>query len=76
MRLEPVVYRYNQGYGDTSKPLYGFTAEQGETALPQLVDRDVHGVPNSFDYLGVVPVLVHAIQQQQAEIDDLKRGAH
>lgn len=73
MKLEPVHYRLNADHGDPTKLLYGFTAEQGAKALPSLVGFDAEGHPNTFDYLGVVPVLVHAIQQQQAEIENLKR---
>lgn len=74
MALEPVSYHLNADHGDPSKKLYGFTAEQGGKALPDLVGLDTNGRPNTFDYMGVVPVLVKAIQEQQAEIDALKRG--
>ena len=73
MRLEPIVYRPNEGYGDPNKDLYGFSAEQMRPVLPKLVGLDDKGLPNNADYLGVVPVLVKAIQQQQAEIVALRR---
>lgn len=44
-----------------------------QPVLPKLVGIDVQGKANTADYLGLVPVLVKAVQQQQAEIDDLKR---
>ncbi len=72
MRLQPVRYYLNPDHGDSEHLLYGFTAEQGGRALPDLMGRDSEGRPNTFDYLGVVPVLVHAIQEQQAEIEALK----
>lgn len=68
MRLQPISYKYNEGYGDPNKILYGFSMEQGRTALPKLASQ------YSFDYLGVVPVLVRAVQQQQQEIEALKHA--
>lgn len=73
MGLQPVSYHYNRGFGDPDKPLYGFTAENVVKELPQLVELDKDGRPNRVDYMGVVPVLVRAVQQQQAEIEDLKQ---
>jgi hypothetical protein len=73
MKLEPVKYKLNSDHGDPDKLLYGFTAEQGIKVLPKLAGLDDQGQPNTFDYLGVVPVLVKALQEQQAEIEQLKR---
>jgi len=75
LALEPISYKLNADHGDPDATLYGFSAEQGGQVLPQLMHRDLAGKPNAFDYLGVVPVLVRAIQQQQAEIEQLKRHA-
>lgn len=72
MNLRPVSYEYNADHGDPNHVLYGFTAEDMDKALPQLVGLDSEGKPNSADYLGVVPVLVKAIQEQQKEITSLK----
>lgn len=73
LSLEPISYKLNADHGDPDHTLYGFSAEQGGTVLPKLMMTDTNGRPNTFDYLGVVPVLVKAIQEQQAQIDDLKR---
>lgn len=72
MALKPVQYRLDAQHGDPNKLLYGFTAEQGGSILPDLMGRDVKGNPNTFDYLGIVPILVRAIQEQQKQIDELK----
>jgi hypothetical protein len=72
MALQPIKYRLNADHGDPNKTLYGFSAEQGTEALPELVGLDVNKQPNTFDYVGVVPVLVRAIQEQQKEINELK----
>ncbi len=72
LSLKPVKYRLDAQHGNPSKMFYGFTAEQGGVVLPTLMGVDTENRPNTFDYLGVVPVLVRAIQQQQIEIDALK----
>lgn len=72
MGLRPVSYYPNEGHGDPNKMLYGFTAEQGVAVLPQLAGLDDHGRPNTFDYLGVVPVLVRAVQELKADNDNLR----
>jgi hypothetical protein len=72
MSLKPVSYYLNADHGNPNKQLYGFTAEDMIKVLPKLVDKDKSGKPNTADYLGVVPVLVHAMQQQQEEIASLK----
>lgn len=74
MKLRPVEYKLNPDHGDPTKPLYGFLAEDGVNVLPKLVGLDDQERPNTMDYLGVVPVLVRAMQQQQAQIDALKRS--
>lgn len=73
MALEPISYRYLKGFGDGDRPLYGFTAEQVVNVLPQLTAPDKDQKPNSVDMLGMIPVLVRAIQEQQAEIEQLKK---
>lgn len=73
IKLKPIKYKTDKLHGDPNKILYGFTAEQGGEVLPELMGKDIEGKPNTFDYLGVVPALVKAIQEQQQEIDALKR---
>jgi hypothetical protein len=72
MALQPRRYFLNPGHGDTQKPYYGFLAEDGAGVLPELTGYDAQGRPNTFDYLGIVPVLVRAVQEQQAEITALR----
>jgi hypothetical protein len=76
MALQPIIYRMNADRGDPNKDFYGFSAEQGLKALPKLVGNDEHGDPATFDYMGVVPVLVKAMQEQQHEIEHLKARLH
>ena len=75
MALEPKRYYPNAGYGIQGKPLYGFMAEDGASVVPELIGSDAEGRPNTFDYLGIVPILVRAVQEQQAEIESMRRTA-
>lgn len=75
MKLRPVEYRLNSDHGGTDKPLYGFIAEDGIGVLPKLIGLDDQERPNTMDYLGIVPVLVRAMQQQQTRIDALEEKA-
>jgi hypothetical protein len=69
MGLRPRSFYLDAAHGDPAKLNYGFIAEEADLVLPALIGRDAQGVITTFDYLGVVPVLVKAVQQQQAQID-------
>lgn len=72
-QLKPVNFRYIKGYGDSgAREQYGFLAEDVNKVIPKLVGLDATGKPNSVDLLGLVPVLVKAIQEQQKEIEILR----
>lgn len=71
LALSPKSFYLDKAHGDPKKQMYGFIAEDMINVLPKLVSLDKAGRPNSADYLGVVPVLVRAMQQQQAEIATL-----
>ena len=72
MAMRPVQYFAKPDYGDPNKPLYGLLAEDMELVSKVLTEHDSNGKPSSVDYIGIVPVLIRAIQQQQAEIESLK----
>lgn len=72
-QLSPKQFRYRQGYGDNgARHQYGFLAEDVAKVLPDLVGKDAAKRPSSLDYVGLIPVLVKALQQQQAEIGALR----
>lgn len=72
LALKPVSFNYRPGWGyDTKKPFLGFIAEDVEPILPQLVGHDAAGKVHSADYVGMIPVLVRAMQEQQREINEL-----
>ncbi len=55
-----------------SKTRYGFSAQEVQEIFPDLVTEDENGYL-SVDYIGLIPVLVDALKEQQAEIVALKR---
>jgi hypothetical protein len=70
MRLMPVRYRWKDR---PSEERLGFTAQQVESVLPEVVDRpespDGH---YGMNHAELIPVLVKAIQEQQAEIEQMR----
>ena len=72
LKLRPVTYRWNSG-SDDSRQL-GLIAQEVEKVIPDVV---VHGTapsdPLSMRYEALVPVLIKAVQEQQARIDFLER---
>lgn len=49
---------------------YGFIAQKVKEVYPELVDQDKEGYMN-VDYIGLIPVLVEAIKDQQLQIKNL-----
>lgn len=75
--LKPVNFRYNKGYGDDGAAIqYGFLAEDAVSVVPKLVGLDKDGKPVNMDYLGLVPILVKALQEQEAKITALEKRIH
>lgn len=50
---------------------YGFIAQEVEEVMPELVHTDKNGY-KSVDYIGVIPILVNAVQELRAELAELK----
>ena len=54
---------------------YGFIAQEFEEHFPELVvskvDKDIANL-KAINYLEMIPLLVHQVQQMQKEIDELK----
>ena len=68
-RLRPVRFDWSGTPGVESEP--GFTAQDVAEVFPELVTegKDGHLL---LDYSGLIPVLARAIQEQQAEIEELR----
>lgn len=73
LALNPVSFTWKKDIESTQagKDDIGFIAQEVEKVLPGLVTTDEKGI-KGVDYVRVVPVLVQALQEQQAEIDALK----
>lgn len=74
MLLKPITYRYKPGYGDSgAREQVGFGAEDVVKVMPELVGLGTDKNPLSVDILGMVPKLVKAMQEQQAQILSLQK---
>lgn len=49
--------------------IYGFLAQDVEKLFPDLVYKDSAGIM-SIDYIGIIPLLVDAVREQQTQITD------
>ena len=61
---------YTMKKDESEKQKIGLLAQDIEKVFPELVSES-HGV-KSVNYQGLVPVLINALKEQQAEIDRLK----
>ena len=56
---------------DTVKQLeIGLLAQEVETVFPELVKKDKNGLL-SVNYIGLIPILIESIKEQQKQIEDL-----
>jgi hypothetical protein len=66
LKLRPVTYRFK----DRPEQLHvGFVAQEVQKTLPALVSADSPGQMLSLDYVGLVPVAIKALQEQQRIIE-------
>jgi hypothetical protein len=77
MALKPRKFDWKEGKGKDKKDDRGFIAQEFEQVFPDLVDEWKDPAPEGEEpYKSVrqdlIPVLVKAIQEQQAMIEDLK----
>lgn len=69
------IEKERQKLAEESKPQkdqLGFSAQDVQKVLPQLVTQDEQGML-SVNYIGLIPVLVEAIKEQQATIEAMKK---
>mgnify|MGYP006216117581 CR=1 FL=1 len=78
-QLNPKTYefKYNEekfkNAGLDNKTQMGFTAQEIEQVIPELVSTgsdDMH--TKAVDYVGIIPVLIKAMQEQQVQIEEEK----
>ena len=61
---------------DYAKTQIGFLAQELETVFPELVSKPISDSGfYSVNYIGMIPVLVEAIKEQQFQIDSLRQEA-
>lgn len=77
MALKPRKFDWKEGQGKDIKGDRGFVAQEVERVFPELIDEWIDAAPEGEEpYKSVrqdlIPVLVKAIQEQQAMIDELK----
>ena len=77
LQLEPSTYYYKETDQIKNEILtkrlqFGFIAQEVEKVFPNLVMTDEDGI-KSMDYIGMIPVLVQALQKQQQDIDALTK---
>lgn len=75
MALRPVTFRYRPRDDLPNEDrLGGFIAEEvAEIGLDEFVVRDAHGRPDDVRYSNMVALLTSVIQQQQRDIDALRK---
>jgi hypothetical protein len=75
--LRPVRYDWKEGYGNDRKDQLGFIAQEMEAVFPEAVsewqvNKEDETVYKTVGPAALIPVLVKAIQEQQAIIESLK----
>jgi len=65
--LNPIQYELVSRPGKTE---YGFLAEEMELILPNLVNENKG--TKSINYIGLIPLLIEALIEQQNQIESLK----
>lgn len=75
--LRPVRFDFKEGFGNNKKNQLGFIAQEVEQIFPDIVDvwgesEEEENPYKSVGPAGLIPVLVKAIQEQQAQIEELK----
>ncbi|MGG5207422.1 tail fiber domain-containing protein [Chryseobacterium sp. MIQD13] len=81
-QLKPVTYKYNEksGYEDLNKQYVGFIAQDVEKVAPYMInvidDSAKSGLKDKreLDESALTKILVNAIQEQQKEIEELKKA--
>jgi hypothetical protein len=82
-KLEPVMFTYNDSYVKnlpekiknkyTNNYNIGFIAQDVMKIFPELVQDTIGSELFSINYIGLIPILVNALKEQQYYFDSLKR---
>ncbi|MFD2163497.1 tail fiber domain-containing protein [Paradesertivirga mongoliensis] len=71
MQLQPVIYNWKKK--PDSDKLLGLIAQDVRPLIPEVVKGDESKETLGIDYVGLIPVLINAIKEQQKQIDELKQ---
>ena len=71
LELEPVSFDFIDEDRGTDRR--GFIAEDVAKVIPNVVTPETENAPASLDYIQLIPYLVKMVQDQQNEIDELKK---
>ncbi|MDF3078574.1 MAG: hypothetical protein K0S09_2463 [Sphingobacteriaceae bacterium] len=71
--LKPVTYNWKDASQSTDLQI-GLIAQDAKKIIPEIVTGDVDKGMLSVNYIELVPVLINAIKEQQAQIDELKKS--
>jgi len=77
MALRPRKFDWKKESGNNGKNIRGFIAQEFEQIFPDLIDKSINKVPEGEEPYkqirqDLIPILVKAMQQQQAQIEELK----
>jgi len=73
MRLAPISFNWIDSDKKGSQTEIGLIAQEVQMVVPEVVGKNFDGTL-SLDYPKLVAVLIGAIQEQQVQIDNLKKG--
>lgn len=77
MALRPRQFDWKKESGNDGKNVRGFIAQEFEQIFPDLIDESINPAPEGEEPYkqirqDLIPILVKAIQEQQAQIEELK----
>lgn len=74
MRLKSYSYRWSSEDMDDGYRHIGVLAQELKTVFPELIrESNTDEKLMSVNYIGLIPILINAIKEQQAEIEELKK---
>ncbi|MGV3510043.1 MAG: tail fiber domain-containing protein [Sphingobacteriaceae bacterium] len=72
LSLKPVKYNWIDPTKSTEKQI-GLIAQDVRETIPEIVSGDESKKGLGIEYTGLIPVLINAIKEQQAQIEELKQ---
>lgn len=71
MQMTPIAYNWKDDLSNSNK--IGFIAQQMQSIIPEVVIGNEQTETLGMNYAELVPVLVKAIQEQQAQIEEMRK---